>query len=513
MFSIRPLVLTLSLIILVPLSAFGGEWSDEHIAQMDVKLYVPDTTATGGKRALMISLHGCSQQAGDFQRGSNWEPSADEYGMVVAIPAVPNGGVYAGCWDYYDDNHSRSVRHEAYLINLATELLHSPDLAIDPKQVYISGLSSGGSEAMVMGCIAPDIFAGIGIDAGPAIGTGAMQIGSAVTDPASVEQLCRKFAGSVASSLSTQLTSVVFGSMDFIVAHDYSYINAEAMSDLYGARKADGDQGADEADSSIWKDHSGERVSLIEVNGMSHAWPAGGGPGGMYIDNQHLNYPRFLTQFLFANNRRISHEQVPEISLNLTTEGRRLIVSGLAASLGIASSSIDLLLSRLEPKQQIGTWKIRLENNGDYKWTSSDLSSGQYQVTVVALDGKGHRIAEVSKTQWIGEERPSVVGIRGTLDEHIAAGRLTYAEYGVYYLKYRRDAFMLYQQPDGRWSDVHPVNGMATGETAVATLDQHIAAGRLTYNEYAVYYLRYAGKPFALYKHGDGKWSDVANMY
>jgi poly(3-hydroxybutyrate) depolymerase len=49
-------------------------------------------------------------------------------------------------------------------------------LNIDPSQTYNTGLSSGGGQAMVMGCLAPEIFAGMGINAAPTIGTGSHKI-------------------------------------------------------------------------------------------------------------------------------------------------------------------------------------------------------------------------------------------------------------------------------------------------------------------------------------------------
>ena len=63
----------------------------------------------------MVSLGGCGQQAAgntEFRDQSNWQQTADDYGLVVAIPNAPGGGVLAyGCWDYYGVEHSRDNRH------------------------------------------------------------------------------------------------------------------------------------------------------------------------------------------------------------------------------------------------------------------------------------------------------------------------------------------------------------------------------------------------------------------
>ncbi|MEC8762056.1 MAG: PHB depolymerase family esterase, partial [Actinomycetota bacterium] len=71
-----------------------GTWTTETIAGMSVRLYTPTTAAAlPAGRALMISLHGCVQKASDLQSAGNWAQTADEYGMVVALPDAPNGGV------------------------------------------------------------------------------------------------------------------------------------------------------------------------------------------------------------------------------------------------------------------------------------------------------------------------------------------------------------------------------------------------------------------------------------
>jgi poly(3-hydroxybutyrate) depolymerase len=290
-----------------------GTWTTETIAGMNVNLYVPETApAHPDGRALMVTLHGCVQKAADLRNGGNWAATADEYGMVVAVPAAPNGGVLLGCWDYYDANHSRSApaRHDDNLLGLASALASRPGLDVDADQVYLSGLSSGGGQTMVMGCLAPDVFAGIGINAGPTVGTTSGQISSVATSKAQGTSTCRTFAGSAASSFDTQLTSVVFGSNDSVVAPGYNPLNAEIMAGLYGASSTSsfslaGLDGANSAGAgTLYSDADGPRVSLVQNTGLGHNWPAGGGPGGSYISTNSIDYPAYVTGFFFENNRR-----------------------------------------------------------------------------------------------------------------------------------------------------------------------------------------------------------------
>lgn len=90
-------------------TATAGTWTARTAGGMTTQLYVPSTAATlGTGRALMVNLHGCVQTSAALRDGGNWAATADARGMVVAIPAAPNGGVLLGCWDYYDSNHSRT---------------------------------------------------------------------------------------------------------------------------------------------------------------------------------------------------------------------------------------------------------------------------------------------------------------------------------------------------------------------------------------------------------------------
>ncbi|MFL0811533.1 MAG: PHB depolymerase family esterase [Agarilytica sp.] len=293
-------------------NAQPGSWTTESsLDGMEVHIYTPTTSTANGKRALMISLHGCAQSNEIVKDNWGWEDEADEYGMVVAAPMAPNGGVLFGCWDYYDSSHSaRSPsRHDDNLVDLANSLMGDSTLNIDPSQVYISGLSSGGGQTFVMGCVAPEIFAGIGINAGPAVGTGSGDIGSVpwgVTS-SSVASTCEGFANNGnAGHFDTQLTSVVHGNSDGTVGTGYADVDASAMANIYGASKNSGSNsisggGTEET----WSDAAGVRVSKIMVNGLGHAWPAGNDDvGGGYTDHSTVDYPAFLTKFFFENNRR-----------------------------------------------------------------------------------------------------------------------------------------------------------------------------------------------------------------
>ncbi|MBH0054497.1 PHB depolymerase family esterase [Salinibacterium sp. SWN139] len=301
-------------------AAVPGTWATETVAGMSTRIYTPSTAAElPAGRALMISLHGCAQKASDFQANANWVAAAEDYGMVVALPDAPNGGVVFGCWDYYDSNHSRSnpARHDDNLLNLATTLTARASLGIDADQVYISGLSSGGGETMVMGCLAPDIFAGMGINAGPTVGTTSGQISSVAVSKSQGTNTCTSFGSANSAAFSTQLTSVIYGSNDSTVSTGYNTLNGQIMAGIYGASSTStfslsGLAGNNTAGSgTLYSDATGPRVSVIQNSNLGHNWPAGAGTGGTYINANSVDYPAYVTGFFFDNNRRVDRTGTP----------------------------------------------------------------------------------------------------------------------------------------------------------------------------------------------------------
>lgn len=281
---------------------------------MTVHVYTPATAGVVGEgRGLLVALHGCSQQATVFRDLGNWAGAAEAYGMVVAVPAAPNGGVLLGCWDYFGGSHTRTQGHAGALIGLAGALTADAALDVDPAQVYVAGLSSGAGMAMVMGCLAPDVFAGVGIDAGPTVGTSSSQISKVSTTQQAATSLCTSLAGANKGAFASQLTSVIAGTSDYTVAQGYADLNAAVMAQMYAAGTTGSFNVADlegyqpAGTGKLWADGGGPRVSLIKATGLAHAWPAGSGSGAdkSYVSPKHVNYAWYLADFFSTNNRRV----------------------------------------------------------------------------------------------------------------------------------------------------------------------------------------------------------------
>ncbi len=293
------------------MQSMAGTWSTEYnLEGMDsVHIYKPSTTpAVNGKRALMLNLHGCAMSNTDMKNNAGWEDIADDKGMVVAMPDVPGNGVNGDCWDYYGENHTRYNKYNNEVINLANELIGRTSLNIDPDQVYITGFSSGGGQSIVIACLAPDIFAGVGAHSGPGLGSTSSQYGSVPWNYDEQDQadLCEDLAGTNSGDFDTQIYSTIHGQSDYTVGFGYNATGAEIMSLVYGATTQGSSQSiATGGTKVIFSDANGPRVSRIAVSGLGHDWSSSDGNSGYFV-NTKVDYPEYVTNWFFDNNLRVS---------------------------------------------------------------------------------------------------------------------------------------------------------------------------------------------------------------
>lgn len=385
------------------LQAGPGTWSANQTWAADTThggaltgyYYWPATTPTlAGKRALVLVLHGCAQTAandviqGTGDAGYNWKTAADQYGAVILAPNATGNLYGAHCWDWAATNRSRSYGHNAVLLDLINRFVSNPQYAIDPKQVYVTGLSSGGSKTMVMGCVAPDIFAGVGINAGPSPTVSSSQISSVPsgTTSTSVANSCTAWAGTSASQFQTQVASVIWGTNDYLVGQAYGPLNAAAMRQVYGGTYTKGATATvPNGGSNVpYRDANGKlRTSEIVVTGMAHAWPAGtGGQNSNYVDATKVNYPAFVMDFWFKNNLRVAQSAAPAMtSCSASVSGSTVTVNGAATDAAGAIGSYRVVLNGPTPVNDLAAG-----SGASFSKAYTSRADGYYSGTVTATN-------------------------------------------------------------------------------------------------------------------------------
>jgi poly(hydroxyalkanoate) depolymerase family esterase len=145
----------------------AGRFSDGRM-QRNYKLYIPPQA---GERPLplVLMLHGCTQDPDDFARGTRMNEAARAHGCFVLYPAQSQQANPQRCWNWFKHSHQQRGRGEPALLAAMTRQVMARH-GIDPRRVYVAGLSAGGAMAAILGEAYPELFAAAGVHSGLAAG-------------------------------------------------------------------------------------------------------------------------------------------------------------------------------------------------------------------------------------------------------------------------------------------------------------------------------------------------------
>jgi poly(hydroxyalkanoate) depolymerase family esterase len=268
----------------------------------DYKLYIPRHLPENG-RALLVMLHGGTQDGDDFAAGTRMSERAEEHGLIVAYPSQSKAANASLCWNWFMPEHQKRGAGEPSIIaGVTREIVAS--YAVDPDRVFVAGLSAGGAMAAVMAATYPEIYAAIGVHSGLPYES-ATDLPSAFAamrgNAGSRGRRSRKPRGAIDAP---RVRTIVFhGDADNIV-HPSNAAGIVGASKL-GERIERADTRSSEGRTytrTVIRDQDG--AAVVEdwlLHGSGHAW-SGGSADGSYTDPDGPDASREMLRFFLETS-------------------------------------------------------------------------------------------------------------------------------------------------------------------------------------------------------------------
>jgi poly(hydroxyalkanoate) depolymerase family esterase len=268
------------------------------------KLYIP-SGYRGQALPLVVMLHGCTQSPDDFAVGTRMNAIAEEHTCLVVYPAQDGHANPAKCWNWFRPDDQRRGQGEPSLIAGITRQVMR-DYVVDPRRVYVGGLSAGAAAAAVMGAAYPDLYAAIGVHSGLACGA-ASDVTSAFAAMRQGEFPSPSRDGdsvAVAASGPTVPTIVFHGDRDITVhPRNGDHVIAQSKGTTNAQTRVQRGQiaGGHAYTRTLHIDASGRSIlEHWEIHGAGHAW-SGGSPAGSYTDSRGPDATREMLRFFLEH--------------------------------------------------------------------------------------------------------------------------------------------------------------------------------------------------------------------
>ena len=295
-------------------------------------VHVPAGAGVETAAPLVCLLHGCTQDPASFAAATQIAAAADRNGFVAVLPGQDRADNQLRCWNWFAPEQQRRGSGEpAAIAGIIGQMIGDTQLRIDPRRVFVCGLSSGGAMASILAATYPDIFAAAAIHSGLAYGS-ASDVGSAYSamasgapDPGAQARAAHAAMGPRARAVPTL---VIHGSADRTVAPvNADHVLRQAMAtnrlaapecatldEHHPASVSDGRaDGGLTYRSARWRDSRGALVhELLLVDGLGHAW-SGGRAGGSHTDPRGPDATDAIVRFFAeaTEDRRRLAERTP----------------------------------------------------------------------------------------------------------------------------------------------------------------------------------------------------------
>lgn len=261
------------------------------------RLFASDAAA--GARPLLVMLHGCSQDADDFARGTRAAALANALGWHVVFPEQPARANGARCWNWFRPQDQLAETGEPRaLLDVIDQVAATH--GVDASRVYVAGLSAGAAMAVILAARFPERIAAVAAHSG-------LPFAAARDVPGAFAAM--RTRGDVAALPAGPFVPllVLHGDADGTVAP----ANADALvAQWRGALAAPVAHGVAqeriagrESRCERWTDGDGRvQIESWRIAGAGHAW-SGGDPGGSHTDEHGPDATAIMLRFFAEHSR------------------------------------------------------------------------------------------------------------------------------------------------------------------------------------------------------------------
>lgn len=258
--------------------------------RMDYWLFMPSRPAAeqGRPMPLVVMLHGCTQNAAEFAEGTRMNELAQRKGFAVLYPQQLASVDGNRCWHWHQRATQQGGGEVRWVVGAMHKVMRSHP--IDPRRVYVAGLSAGAALAQIIALRHPHLVAAVGLHSCPVFGTvdsrmgafSAMQHGSSHSLVRAVDDmaLSPEFPGMPAILLQGEADKVVRSVNLMQLAQQFCLVNHldDAAHPPVLQAHAERLTGRSPRHAYQVLDYSKGRTPLVRVcriGGLDHAWSGG----------------------------------------------------------------------------------------------------------------------------------------------------------------------------------------------------------------------------------------------
>ena len=223
--------------------------------------------------------------------------AAEKQTCMIVYPEQTVSAHGQKCWKWFNaDNQQRGKGEPLLIAGLTRQIML--DYAVDPRRVYVAGLSAGGAAAAIMGDTYPDLYAAIGVHSGLACGAASSMTSAlvAMKGGGGVRQ------GRSANGVERRLvpTIVFHGDKDTTVSpRNGEEVVAQVRQGMALRMRVQTGRvpGGHAYTRTVHADEEGK--SMIEqwvIHGAGHAW-SGGSPKGSFTDQRGPDATKEMMRF------------------------------------------------------------------------------------------------------------------------------------------------------------------------------------------------------------------------